>query len=470
MDRQEALEMMDRLAKEAGPILSKIGLSYRLKDSSGVYYVPFNLVGVSDDLQYGVLQVDTGKLPPRVKVSRIVNKDSLHQLTACTGRRWRKLNTTGATLCVDFNTVSRKRLPTRVLLPDVPDGEYMIPIGQGRRQAVWRSTLETSHILVGGESRSGKSTWLNAMLFALLRQHSADQLNLALFDPKGVEFIWYQDLPHLMAEIAIEPVQAAELIKAVEAEMDRRQHLFQTLIARNLSIYNERAVAYGIEPLPLILVCIDEATDISMQAGDDFQRPLLRLASKGASFGIVLILSTQYPKFDILDTKAKGNLSVRIAFRCASADHSRTILGQGGAEKIPRTIRGRMKTILDIGQVDLQGFYVPEEYLVRFTNKLRGYDIRPEKSAQAPPPQETPAAPRLTTLQCRLAQFAIEELDGSFAVNRLYEVDFVKIGFQWRELLDLARRWEDEGLLAPPVHKRASRTVTPELEAIAYGD
>ena len=129
-----------------------------------------------------------------------------------------------------------------------------------------------------------------------------------------------------------------------------------------------------------------------------------------------------------------------------------------------------MKAILDIGQVDLQGFYVPEEYLVRFTNKLRGYNILPEKPAQAPPPQETPVAARLTTLQRRLAQFAIEELEGSFAVNRLYEVDFVKAGFQWRELLDLAKRWEDEGLLAPPVHKRASRTVTPELEAIVYGD
>jgi hypothetical protein len=432
--------------------LTRLGCCYRTKrgDLVEVSYRQLGLVGD----RYAVLEVDVQRLPPRVSINKLTSPDTLHHLTAVVGKPVRKLNTTGLTYCIELQPQARRRLPARVHLDldERPPGAYMVPIGQGRDRAEWRSLLDTSHILVGGESRSGKSTWLNALLVALLAAHTPDELRLALVDPKGVEFAPLGGVPHLVQPVAQTPRTASAVTGWLIAEMDRRQELFAGVFARNLSVYNERVRARGEErvALPLILAVIDEVSDIALQCGlrSVFYQNLIRLSSKGAAFGLILVLATQNPKAEVLNTLIRGNMSTRIAFRVSGADHSRTILGTGGAQKLPRTIRGRMMARLDESLVELQGFYVPDEAVLALGRRWAG-----------------PYATRLSPVERELVRYAHEELAGAFPIGRLYERFKGRISY--RQLSKLGRRWEHAGWLSPPASVIEARRVTNELWDLA---
>lgn len=435
-------------ARRIQQALTKMGLCYETKDGHLVE-VSYSRIGVVGD-EYGLLEIDLQRLPRKVTVNKLAHRDTLHHLTAVVGKPVKKLNTTGLTYCVLLRPQPKERLPRCVQL-DVdtcPPGEYMIPIGQGRRGAVWRSLLDTSHILIGGESRSGKSTWLNSMLAALLNAYSAKQLQLVVVDPKGVEFTAYGGIPHLAVPIAEEPKQAGEVTDWLMGEMNRRRRLFASCFAKHLTAYNARAQ----EPLPLIVAVIDEVTDIALQCGlrSRFYTNLIRLASKAGSFGIVLVLATQNPKAEVLNTLIKGNLSTRIAFRVATPEHSRTILGAKGAERLPRDIRGRMLARLDADLVELQGFLVTDAQILALVQRLGGKPIKP----------------LLEPVERDLVRYAVEHLDGGFkigALARAFADD--KRTSAWR-IRKLAERWEQEGLLTKPAHATAPRKVTPQLLAL----
>ena len=168
--------------------LTHLGYCYRTRRGD-LIQVSYRTLGVVKD-RYGILEVDVQRLPPRVSIDKLTADTTLHHLTAVVGRPVRKLNTTGLTYCIELVPAAARRLPRQAHLDlaSRPQGDYMIPVGQGLDRAEWRSLLETSHILVGGESRSGKSTWLNAMLLALLAACDPAALRLAVIDPKGVEF------------------------------------------------------------------------------------------------------------------------------------------------------------------------------------------------------------------------------------------------------------------------------------------
>jgi S-DNA-T family DNA segregation ATPase FtsK/SpoIIIE len=326
----------------------------------------------------------------------------------------------------------------------------MIPIGHGADGPVWRSLLETSHVLVGGESRSGKSTWLNAMLVALLTAHAPASLRLALIDPKGVEFTAYDGLPHLVRPVAVTPPTATAVTGWLTAEMDRRRTLFAGVLARKLETYNERARRTDDPTLPLILVAIDEVTDIALQCGlrSAFYKNLIRLASKGAAFGLILVLATQNPKAEVLSTLIRGNLSTRIAFRVSSVEHARTILGRGGAQDLPRTIRGRMLARLDEGTTPLQGYHVSDETILSLARRWAGQ-----------------SAPALSALERELVGYSLRTLDGAFPIGRLYDAFRGRISR--RQLLKLGRRWEGAGYLTAPASPTAPRYVSDSLRALA---
>ena len=202
----------------------------------------------------------------------------------------------------------------------------------------------------------------------------------------------------------------------------------------------------GEAALPLILVVIDEVSDIALQCGlrSAFYKNLIRLSSKGAAFGLILVLATQNPKAEVLNTLIRGNMSTRIAFRVSSAEHSRTILGLGGAQKLPRTIRGRMLARLDESLVELQGFYVSDEEVLALAGRWsasRGVWLSP--------------------VERELVAYARQELEGAFPVHRLYEQ--FKGDISYRQLAKLARRWEHNGWLSPPPSVVEARQVTDEL-------
>jgi DNA segregation ATPase FtsK/SpoIIIE-like protein len=236
----------------------------------------------------------------------------------------------------------------------------------------------------------------------------------------------------------------------VVTEMDRRRELFAGVFARNLLAYNERVPKVGAPPLPLILVVIDEVSDIALQAGlkSTFYRNLIRLSSKGAAFGIILVLATQNPKAEVLNTLIRGNMSTRIAFRVSSVEHSRTILGCGGAQTLSRTIRGRMKARLDDALVELQGFHVPDEAVLSLTRHWIAS-----------------SGPTLSPVERALVVYARQELDGAFPIRRLY--DQFKGQISYRQLVRLGRRWENNGWLEPSASAVEARIVNDALWNIA---
>jgi hypothetical protein len=436
-------------AERVRTALTRLGYCYRTKGGDLVE-VSYRQLGVVGD-RYGVLEVDVQRLPPRVRIDKLIDPETLHHLTAVVGKPVHKLNTTGLTYCVELQPHPKRRLPhTAPLdLAACPQGLYRIPIGQGIEGSEWRSLLDTSHILVGGESRSGKSTWLNAMLVALLATHTPQELRLALIDPKGVEFTPYADVPHLVRPIAITPPTASAVTGWLIGEMDRRRELFAGLFARNLASYNARAVKAGAQPLPLVLLVIDEVSDIALQCGlsSAFYRNLIRLSSKGAAFGLILVLATQNPKAEVLNTLIRGNMSTRIAFRVSSVEHSRTILGRGGAQNLPRTIRGRMMARLDHSLTQLQGFLVNDEQVLALARRW----------AQA-------NTPGLSPLERKLVAYALQELDGKFPIGRIYKR--FKGQISHRQLVKLGQRWEHRGWLTPPASVVDARRVTDELERV----
>jgi len=430
--------------------LTRLGYCYRTRNGD-LIEVSYRALGVGRD-RFGILEVDVQRLPPRVSIDKLTADATLHHLTAVVGRPVRKLNTTGLSYCIELAPTIARRLPRKVRLEVAarPVGEYMVPIGQGADTSEWRSLLDTSHILVGGESRSGKSTWLNAALVALLTACPPDMLRLGVVDPKGVEFTAYDGLPHLVRPIATTPQAASSLSGWLVAEMDRRRDLFAGVLARDLLGYNHRVGAAGREPLPLVLVVIDEVSDIALQCGlkSEFYKNLIRLSSKGAAFGLILVLATQNPKAEVLNTLIRGNMSTRIAFRVASVEHSRTILGCGGAQELPRTVRGRLLARLDESLTELQGYYVPDEEILAV---VKHWAVQ--------------GGPLLTPLEQELVRYARDELGGSFPIGRLYER--FRGSISHRQLVKLARRWASMGWLSPQSSVVAARQLTDRVVQIA---
>ena len=188
---------------------------YRQRKDGGIQEVAWKRTILLPDLGVVAFEVDVQRLP--VKIERLLNPEVAHQMQAALGgRRVKVTNSRGLLFGVKLEPEPPKpkaRLPRRVPLDlDArPEGQYLVPIGQGTNGPVWRSLLETGHILVGGESGSGKSTWLNAALNALLAAHPPQALRIAIVDPKEVEFQAYRDVPHLFAPVATEADDASAL-------------------------------------------------------------------------------------------------------------------------------------------------------------------------------------------------------------------------------------------------------------------
>ena len=187
------------------------------------------------------------------------------------------------------------------------------------------------HLLVAGQTGSGKSVMINTILTSLLYRNSPSDLKLILVDPKQVELKPYDDIPHLLTPVITEPEKCISALKWTVAEMERRYKALSEVKRRNIIEYNALKKEEG---MPYIVVVIDELADLMMMAARDVEALIVRIAQKARAVGIHLILATQRPSVDVITGLIKANVPARIAFTTASQIDSRTIIDQMGSEKL----------------------------------------------------------------------------------------------------------------------------------------
>lgn len=187
------------------------------------------------------------------------------------------------------------------------------------------------HLLIAGQTGSGKSVMINTLLTSLLYRNSPADLKLILVDPKQVELAPYHDIPHLLTPVITEPEKCISALKWAVAEMERRLRTFAEVSKRNIAEYNE---TQGDTGMPYIVIVIDELADLMMMAARDVEALIVRIAQKARAAGIHLVLATQRPSVDVITGLIKANVPARIAFTVASQVDSRTIIDQVGAEKL----------------------------------------------------------------------------------------------------------------------------------------
>lgn len=187
------------------------------------------------------------------------------------------------------------------------------------------------HLLVAGQTGSGKSVMINGILTSMLYRNSPADLKLILVDPKQVELTPYNDVPHLLTPVINEPEKCISALKWAVAEMERRLRTMAEVGKRNIGEYNNLKKEEG---MPYIVIVIDELADLMMMAARDVEALIVRLAQKARAAGIHLVLATQRPSVDVITGLIKANVPARIAFTVASQVDSRTIIDQMGAEKL----------------------------------------------------------------------------------------------------------------------------------------
>ena len=198
-------------------------------------------------------------------------------------------------------------------------------------QSVVGNLSKMPHLLVAGQTGSGKSAMMNTLLTSLLYKNSPSELKLILVDPKQVEFAPYNDIPHLLTPVITEPEKCISALKWAVAEMERRLRTFAEVSKRNIAEYN---LITQDEKMPYIVIVIDELADLMMMAARDVESLIVRIAQKARAAGIHLVLATQRPSVDVITGLIKANVPARIAFTVASQIDSRTIIDGMGAEKL----------------------------------------------------------------------------------------------------------------------------------------
>ncbi len=197
--------------------------------------------------------------------------------------------------------------------------------------AVVGDLAKMPHLLIAGQTGSGKSVMINTLLTSMLYRNSPSDLKMILVDPKQVELTPYNDIPHLLTPVITEPEKCISALKWAVAEMERRLRAMAEVGKRNIIEYNSLKQEEG---MPYIVVVIDELADLMMVAARDVETLVVRLAQKARAAGIHLVLATQRPSVDVITGLIKANVPARIAFTVASQVDSRTIIDGMGAEKL----------------------------------------------------------------------------------------------------------------------------------------
>ncbi|MEQ1671556.1 MAG: DNA translocase FtsK, partial [Hyphomicrobium sp.] len=279
--------------------------------------------------------------------------------------------------------------------------EFALPLALGKSiggEPVVADLARMPHLLVAGTTGSGKSVGVNAMVLSLLYRHAPEDCRLLMIDPKMLELSVYNGIPHLLAPVVTDPHKAVAALNWAVGEMEERYKRMASLSVRNIDMFNNRVrnakkrgemlartVQTGfdkagqplfekqkmdLEPLPHIVIVVDEFADLMSVAGKDVEVVVQRLAQMARAAGIHLIMATQRPSVDVITGTIKANFPTRISFKVTSKIDSRTILNEQGAEQLLG--QGDMLFSSGTGQiVRVHGAFVSDEEVEAIANALR---------------------------------------------------------------------------------------------------
>lgn len=242
-------------------------------------------------------------------------------------------------------------------------------------QEVVADIAKMPHVLIAGSTGSGKSVAINTFMCSILFRASPAEVKFILVDPKRVELTGYNDIPHLLTPVIVEPKKVVSALKWACAEMDNRYKRLAEAGVKNLDAYNELA---GFQALPSIVIVIDELADIMLFAPAEVEESITRLAQMARAVGIHLVLATQRPSVDVITGLIKANVPTRIAFNVSSMMDSRVILDSPGAEKLLG--KGDMLYVPpdQAKPTRIQGTFVSEPEIRRLVEFVKGQGQKPE--------------------------------------------------------------------------------------------
>ena len=339
-----------------GPVVT----TYEFKPDAGVKYS--KVTGLADDLCLA-MQAES------VLIDRIPGK---------------------STVGIQIPNPNREQISLRELLESDAyrrsQSKLTLALGKTIHGEPFVSDLATMpHLLIAGSTGTGKSVSVNAMLSSILFRASPDDVRLIMIDPKRLELGMYEDIPHLLTPVVVDPKLAANALRWAVREMEERYKTLAKVGVRNIEQYNRNIqlaqaeknatlvddLGNEVRPLPLIVVLIDELADLMMVASNEVEESIARLAQMARAVGIHLILATQRPSVDVITGLIKANLPARISFRVSSKIDSRTILDGNGAEQLLG--KGDMLYLPPASSrfVRLHGPYISEQESARLASFLR---------------------------------------------------------------------------------------------------
>ena len=258
-------------------------------------------------------------------------------------------------------------------LPNDPKHKMDVPFGLSiSGELSYASLPDFPHMLVAGTTGSGKSIFVHATIVSLLMRNKPEELKLVMVDPKKVEMNYYENIPHLLCPVITDVSKVYVCFTKLVDEMERRYNLFSSNKLRDIKGFNAYAKDHDIQPLPYIVVFIDEYADL-IETCKELRSPVVRLVQKARAAGIHLVIATQRPSVNVIDGVIKAHVSTRVALMCASYQDSRTVIGEGGAEKL----LGYGDMLIDCPLISramkprVQGCYVSETEIMRVCDFLR---------------------------------------------------------------------------------------------------
>jgi len=328
--------LLQRLGEGKGETAETIrSVSQRLVDTLASFGIQANIIGTVSGPRVTRYEL---QLAPGIKVSRVAGlKNDIAYALAATDVRVQAPIPGKTAVGVEVPNLQANYVTLGDIHGLFPAHASPMAFWLGKDvagKAILADLVKMVHLLIAGTTGSGKSGCLNALISSILLRATPDEVRMIMIDPKKVELSNFDGIPHLLAPVVTNMKQATYVLDNICREMDRRYDVLSRNGCQDIRALNKKLVRAGEEPMPYIMVIVDELADLMMQAPSEVEDSIIRLGQLGRSSGVHVVVATQRPSVDVVTGMIKTNIPSRIAFAVSSQTDSRIILDQGGAESL----------------------------------------------------------------------------------------------------------------------------------------